>query len=88
MNWQLKLFNLLRNMCSLHLGRMQSKLQIKDCSRHTSCLQIMYYREVLTWLRNTSERLTNAAISESASSNMIQRLIKIIREEFSAKKQV
>ncbi|OXA59036.1 Translation initiation factor eIF-2B subunit beta [Folsomia candida] len=44
--------------------------------------------EVLRWLKNTSERLTNAAISESASSNMIHRLIKIIQEEFAAKKKI
>jgi len=44
--------------------------------------------EVLIWLRIASERLGSAAPSESASCNMIQRLIKIIKEEFSAKKNV
>jgi hypothetical protein len=42
----------------------------------------------LKWLDVTSVRLRKAAVSESAPSNMVQRLIKIIKEEFLARKKV
>ncbi|ODM98675.1 Translation initiation factor eIF-2B subunit beta [Orchesella cincta] len=42
--------------------------------------------EVMQWLENTADRLTKAAVSESAPSNVLKRLIKTVQEDFMTRK--
>lgn len=80
-------------MFSQMFGRSQSKclvliglgLRVVNVDDYCPCPCL---RDVLEWLKSTSERLSNAAVSESASKNMIQRLIRIIMEEVLGKRKV
>jgi len=49
---------------------------------------LFFIREVMDWLENTADRLTKAAVSESAPSNVLKRLIKTVQEDFMTRKNV
>lgn len=42
----------------------------------------------MQWLKDTAERLNKAAVSETAPSNVLKRLIKTVQEDFMTRKNV